>query len=260
LSNTALIPASPTNPKVGIIAAPGWIDPTAREFSGLCDQVIDIAQTIMPPVGFDYSFEQIEQVEPYLLQAAQLLKEAGSEVIIQVGPAFAYFNDYTAAGARALQQRLADACGCQVILNGVAVLDAIQELNCKRVMLACPYYDEQWKSRFLTFLHSIDLVIEGCQTFTEQGLFATQQEVDSRHYHFSEDEIKQSIRMSRISAPDAEMVLVGGAGVRFLNIIEELEQEFGIPVLSADVALHWATARAINVKITDRRLGTLLRR
>jgi maleate cis-trans isomerase len=253
---------TPSNgiPKLGIIAAPGWIDPTGREFSNLCQQAIDIAQTIMPPVGFDYSFEQIEQVEPHLESAAQLLKEAGSEVIIQVGPAFAYFNNYTSAGARALQQRLADVCGCQVILNGVAVLDAILDLDCKRVVLACPYYDKHWKKRFLTFLQSVDIQIEGCQTFTEQGLFVSQQEVDARHYQFSEAEIKQSIRLARASAPTAEMVLVGGAGVRFLNIIEELEQEFGVPVLSADVALHWATAKALNIEITSKRLGTLLRK
>jgi maleate cis-trans isomerase len=259
LSNTSLLALSYAMPKLGIIAAPGWIDPTAREFSGLCYQAIDIAQTIMPPVGFDYSFEQIEQAEPHLAYAAQLLKEAGSEVIIQVGPAFAYFNDYTAAGARALQQRLTDASGCQVILNGVAVLDAIHALDCKHVVLACPYYNEQWKSRFLIFLQSVNIVIEGCQTFTEQGLFASQQEVDARHYHFSEEEIKQSIRLSRASAPNAEMVLVGGSGVRCLNIIEKLEQEFGVPVLSADVALHWATANALNIEIKNKELGTLLR-
>nr|WP_297348318.1 hypothetical protein [uncultured Glaciecola sp.] len=148
LSKNFLRTPSDGIPKLGVIAAPGWIDPTGREFYNLCQQAIDIAQTIMPPVGFDYSFEQIEQVEPHLESAAQLLKEAGSEVIIQVGPAFAYFNDYTSAGARALQQRLEDACGCQVILNGVAVLDAILDLDCKRVVLACPYYDEHWKKTF----------------------------------------------------------------------------------------------------------------
>ncbi|MFT6329314.1 MAG: maleate cis-trans isomerase, partial [Bermanella sp.] len=53
--------------------------------------------------------------------------------------------------------------------------------------------------------------------------------------------------------------LVGGAGLRFLNIIEGLEQEFGVPVVSADVALHWATAKALNIEITDKHLGRLLR-
>ncbi|OFA31161.1 hypothetical protein BAE46_09345 [Glaciecola punicea] len=259
LSKTVLPSPSYAIPKLGIIAAPGWIDPTAREFYSLCNQAVEIAQTIMPPVGFDYSFEQIEQLEPHIKTAAQLLKDSGTELIIQVGPAFSYFNDYTSAGARALQQRLTDACGCKVILNGVAVLDAIHDLGCKRVILACPYYNEQWKLRFLTFLQSVDLVIQGCQTFTEQGIFASQQEVDARYYDFSAEEIKQSLRLARASAPNAEMVLVGGAGLRFLNIIEELEQEFGVPILSADIALHWATAKALNIDITDKKLGRLLR-
>lgn len=260
LSNIHSVKSPNDTPKLGIIAAPGWIDPTWKEFSRLCPQVIDIAQTILPPIGFDYSFEQIEQIEPHLEYAVALLKEAGSEVIIQVGPAFAYFNDDTIEGARALQQRLADASGCPVILNGVAVLDAIQDLDCKRIALACPYYNEEWKKRFLTFLQTLDLSIESCETFVEQGLFVSQEAVDARHYNFSEEEIKESIRQTRASAPNAEMVLVGGSGVRFLSIIEDLELEFGIPVLSADVALHWATAKILGVEITNKKLGTLLRR
>ena len=259
-SHSPSVKTSQSIPKLGIIVAPGWMDPTSKELSTLCPQIIDIAQTILPPVGFDYSFEQIEQLEPHLEYAARLLKEAGSELIIQVGPAFAYFNDYTAEGTRALQQRLADACGCPVILNGVAVLDAIQNLGCKRIALACPYYNVEWKKRFLTFLQTLDLSIESCETFVEQGLFVSQEAVDARHYNFSEEEIKESIRQTRASAPNAEMVLVGGSGVRFLSIIEDLELEFGIPVLSADVALHWATAKNLGIKITNEKLGTLLRR
>jgi maleate cis-trans isomerase len=260
LSNTLLVTSPQHTPKLGIITAPGWRDPTASEFSTICPEMTDIAQTIMPPVGFDYSFEQIEQLEPHLEDGAKLLQEAGSEVIIQVGPAFAYFNDYTPKGARALQQRLTDACGCKVILNGVAVLDAIQALGGKRIALACPYYNEQWKARFLTFLQPLELSIESCETFVEQRLFTSQEEVDARHYHFTEEEIKGSIRQARASAPNADMVLVAGAGVRFLNIIEDLEQELGVPVLSADVALHWATAKALGIEINNKKIGTLLRR
>ncbi len=98
--------------------------------------------------------------------------------------------------------------------------------------------------------------MNGWQTLTEQGLSGSQEEVESSQYQFSEAEIKQSIRLARASAPNAEMVLVGGAGVRFLNIIEELEQEFGVPVLSSDVALHWAPARALKMKLTTKRIAT----
>lgn len=55
----------------------------------------------------------------------------------------------------------------------MALLDAMQDLDCKRVIWACPYYNERWKSRFLTFLQSVDLVIEDSLTFTEQRLLRT---------------------------------------------------------------------------------------
>lgn len=253
-----VVPVNNTH-KLGIIAAPGWFDPTQQEFSSLCPDGVDSTQTILGPIGFDYSFDQIEQLEPHFINAGQLLAEAGSQLLAQVGPAFAYFHDNTPQGARALQYRISQACGTPVILNGVAVLDALQTFDCQRIALACPYYDPHWKARFLQFLQPLNLTIDSYQTFVEQGIFATQAEVDARHYRFSDEEIKESIRRTRIAAPKAEMVLVGGAGVRFITIIEELEEELGIPVLSADVALYWAISRALGIEISNKKLGTLLR-
>lgn len=245
--------------RLGIIAAPGWFDPTQKEFASLCPPGVASTQTILPPVGFDYSFSQMEQLEPHLTSASILLADAGSRVIGQVGPAFAYFSGGTPQGARALQQRISQACNTPVILNGVAVLDALAAFGSQRIALACPYYDAQWKAFIQEFLAPLELSIESCETFVEQGIFASQAEVDERHYQFSEHEIKESIRRTRASAPEAELVFVGGAGVRFLNIIEELETELGIPVLSADVALYWALLKALDIKIENKNLGTLLR-
>jgi maleate isomerase len=258
LNATDVITAEITQ-KLGIIAAPGWFDPTQKEFATLCPEGVDSTQTILPPSGFDYSFSQMEQLEPHLETAARLLADAGSQLIGQVGPAFAYFSGGTPEGARALQQRLSQACNVPVILHGVAVLDALAAFGSQRIALACPYYDAQWKARILEFLAPLELSIESCETFVEQGIFSSQADVDARHYQFSESEIKESIRRTRASAPEAELVFVAGAGVRFLNIIEELELELGIPVLSADVALYWALLNALNIKIDNKKLGTLLR-
>ena len=60
------------------------------------------------------------------------------------------------------------------------------------------------------------------------------------------------------AAPNAELVFVAGAGVRFLTIIQELEDELGVPILSADVALHWAMSKALKVNIENKSLGQLL--
>lgn len=110
--------------KLGIIAAPGWFDPTLSEFVSRHGCELQVTQTILAPAGFDYSFEAIRQSGDVLEVAACQLAEAGVDFIAQVGPAFAYLAGGAPAGARQLQQHLSDACGVSVILNGVAVLDA----------------------------------------------------------------------------------------------------------------------------------------
>lgn len=247
-----------TTTKLGIIAAPGWFDPTQREFDSICPSSVESTQTIMPPVGFDYSFDQIEELEPHLIHASTLLAQSGCELIAQVGPAFAYFHDDTPQGARDLQQSLTAENDVPVILNGVAVLDALDAIGGKKIALACPYYDPAWKARFLKFLAPLNYSIESCQTFVEQEIFESQEDVDARHYHFSEAEIKQSILQTRAAAPNADVLLVGGAGVRFINIIDELEAELGIPLISADVSLYWSVFRALGIRPLNKNLGTLL--
>ena len=75
---------------VGVIAAPGWIDPTATDIMACWPNQVQVTQTILGPAGFDYSFAALAECEPYLREAAQILVETGAEIVVQVGPAFAY--------------------------------------------------------------------------------------------------------------------------------------------------------------------------
>ena len=234
--------------KLGVIAAPGWFDPTAGEFMVRRADALEATQTILPPPGFDWSFEQIAQSEPGLETAARLLAEAGCEVIAQVGPAFAYRIGGSVDGARALGQRLSEACGAPVVLNGVAVLDALRETGCRRIAVSCPYYSQPWKQGFVQFLEQQGFSVAAAQTFVDQGIFARQEEVSARNYAFTESEVMASVRRTRASAPSAEAVVVSGSGVRTLNWVEELEREFGIPIIAADLALYRAVLKTLDLR------------
>jgi maleate cis-trans isomerase len=242
---------NPTNlaKKLGIIAAPGWFDPTLGEFMKMNPKGLEVTQTILPHLGFNYSFKQLEESEKYLETAACLLAEAGSQVVGQVGPAFAYFAGGTPEGARLLQKEISNACGVPLILNGVAVMDAIKAMDCQRVAVACTYYDSQWKERFLTFLNRLGLSIENSGTFVEQGIISNQAEVDSRNYNFSKSEIRENIFKVLSSTPKAEAVVVAGAGVRFLGWIDSLEAELGIPIVTADVSLYWSVSKTLDISV-----------
>ena len=86
--------------RLGIITAPGWMDPNAPDLERLYPGKLQLQQTILPPPGFDYSFASIAACEPQLVVAARLLAEAGCELIIQDGPGFACLIGRTPVGAR----------------------------------------------------------------------------------------------------------------------------------------------------------------
>jgi maleate cis-trans isomerase len=234
--------------KLGIIAAPGWFDPTQGELAQRhAAGELAITQTIMPPVSFGWSFDEIAGAEQHIDTSARLLAEAGSELIIEVGPAFAYLIGGDPQGAKALQQRLSKACGVPVILNGVAVFDALDAVGAKRIAIACPYYSPEWKVKLTAFMQRTQFEVAGFATFVELGLFASQTEVDARHYSFSPSEVQAAIRSTLTASPDVEAVMIGGSGVRTLGWIEALEDELGVPLISADRALYSATVKALGL-------------
>jgi maleate cis-trans isomerase len=233
--------------RLGIIAAPGWFEPSGAEILKRHAGEIAVTQTILGPPGFDWSFASIEQSESELLNAARLLVEAGSECVAQVGPAFAWVIGGSAAGARSLSQRLSAACGVPVVLQGTAVLDALAGLSGRRLAVACPYYSADWKQRFGQFLRDSGYRIDAFQTFVEQGIFPDQAAVAARQYDFRPADVKDSIRRTRAAAPQADAVVIGGSGVRTLNWIAELERELGLPLIAADRCLYRAAVTLLGV-------------
>jgi maleate cis-trans isomerase len=224
--------------KLGIIAAPGWMDPTMGEFMIRHSRELEVTQTILGPLDFDYSFEQIAAAEPHLIEAACLLAQAGCDVIAQVGPAFSYLIGGSSAGARALAERLRDACGVPVVLNGVAVLDMLESLDARQVAAACPYYNEVWKTMYTDFLTQSGYEVETIQSFVDQGMFPSQDVVDQRQWQFSEEEVKASVRHTVADLKVARAVLISGSGIRTLNWISQLRDELGVALISADYALY----------------------
>jgi len=229
--------------RLGIITAPGWMDPNAPDLERLYPGQLHLQQTILPPPGFDYSFASIAASEPHLVTAATMLAEAGCELIIQDGPGFGCLIGRTPAGAREAGERISRACGVPVVLNAAAILDELDRLGARRVAVAAPYYSPEWKAMFTEFLRQGDYRIEAFQTFVEQGLFADQASVSARHYRFSEDEVMASLSRTRSAAPAAEAMIVVGTGIRTAHWIDRLERELRLPLVPADTTLYRAVGR-----------------
>ena len=231
---------------VGVIAAPGWIDPTATDIMACWPNQVQVTQTILGPAGFDYSFAALAECEPYLREAAQILVETGAEIVVQVGPAFAYLGGGNSAGARQLQDRLSDAVGVPVLLNGVAVLEQLAAINAHHLALVCPYYATPWRQWFVQFLTDQGFVVDALSGFLDHQLFPDQARIDARHYNFSDQEVLACVHAGAALAPQADAVLVSGAGVRLQPLRASLTAALARPVVGADTALLDQLAILIN--------------
>jgi maleate cis-trans isomerase len=224
------------------------MDPNAPDLERLYPGQLQVQQTILPPPGFDYSFAAIAQSEPHLVTAAQLLAEAGCELIIQDGPGFGCLIGRTPAGAREAGDRIGRACGVPVVLNTVAILDELDRVGARRVAVAAPYYSPEWKSIFAEFLLHGGYRIEAFQTFVEQGLFPDQATVSARRYQFSEDEVMASLRRTRAAAPAAEAMVIVGTGIRTAHWIDRSRCELRLPLVAADDVLRRAAASRLGLR------------
>lgn len=233
--------------RLGIITAPGWMDPNAPDLEGLYPGRLHMQQTILPPPGFDYSFASIAASEPHLIAAATMLAEAGCELIVQDGPGFGCLIGKTPAGARAAGGRISQACGVPVVLNAVALLDELDRLGARKVAVAAPYYSPPWKEMFTEFLRQGGYSIEAFQTFVEQGLFPDQASVSARHYKFSEDEVLASLGRTRAAAAAAEAMIIVGTGIRTARWHDRLERQLGLPLVPADTSMYRAVARWLHL-------------
>jgi maleate cis-trans isomerase len=234
--------------RLGIIAAPGWMDPNARDLERLYPGQLHVQQTILPPPGFDYSLAAMASSEPHLLDAARMLASAGCELIIQDGPAFACLVGRSPAGARAAGERISQACGVPVVLNAVALLDELDRLGAHRLAVGAPYYNLEWKAMFTAFMQAGAYCIDAFQTFVEQGLFPDQASVNARSYQFTSDEVLASLRLTRAAAPGAEALLITGSGIRTLDWLDAARDELGLPLVAADDSLRRTVALQLGLR------------
>ena len=51
------------------------------------------------------------------------------------------------------------------------------------------------------------------------------------------------------AAPEAEAIVITGAGTRTLDLLVDLEQETGRPIVAADTILYWAIARELGLSL-----------
>jgi maleate cis-trans isomerase len=146
-----------------------------------------------------------------------------------------------------MRARVAGACACKgVVVTARAVVDALRALGATRIAVATPY-PESVNARLRAYLlhFGFDLVafeaMDGWKGGTIARL-APQVAID----------LACSVARSR---PDA--IVVSCTNFRAGEVVAEIEAQTGLPVVTANQATFWASARLAGIESTLAPLGRL---
>lgn len=200
-------------------------------------------RTLIHDVTTDGLTEMIKQVE----RAALELASAGVKVILQAGTAAAFFRGM---GHDAdLIQRITTVTGIQATTSMTAVVDALRALGIRRPAVATPYICEM-DEKLTEVLRQSGFAIAAIQ-----GLGIR------RSIDMGELEPEAAYRLARRVVERAESpdgILISCGNFRTFEIIERLEAECGLPVVTSNQAGLWRALRLAGIQDRIANLGRLL--
>jgi maleate isomerase len=196
------------------------------------------------PSGDELSASSIAAMEAELTRAASLLPRAARFDAV----AYGCTSGTTLIGAEAVAGMLRQGVETPMVTDPLtAALAALQALDVRRLGLVSPYVES--------------IAAPVCEAFLAAGFEAGEEltfgeEVEARVARIAPDSIMAA---GRQAARGADAVFLSCTNLRTLDVIDALEAELGIPVLSSNQALAWHMAQTTGAPLAADAPGELLK-
>ena len=186
--------------------------------------------------------KMVERVE----EAAKLLASADVDVIV-----FGCTTGSLVGGPeydRAIAEQIVSVTRKPVVVTARAVVEALKALGARHVAVATPYIDE------LNVLEKRFLEANGLNVIDIRGLGIKDNRAIGR---LKPDQVYKLAKSLKTSSADA--LFLSCTNMPTLDVIDALEKDLGIPVVSSNTASLWAALRSMRVKLKLSEGGTLLK-
>lgn len=147
-----------------------------------------------------------------------------------------------------IEQRIEDAAGIPAVATAASIKRAFNTLDMESVAITTPYIDE------LNELEESFLQESGYEVVNMSGLgLETDEEICAKHP-------ETAYRNARkIDCENADGVFISCTGYRTFEIIQQLEDDLGKPVVTSNQATLWNSLQSMGVDYSDIELGRLFR-
>jgi maleate isomerase len=183
------------------------------------------------------------ELEGSLAEAAASLSDVKPDIIVFHCTANSMENGM--AGEAALVETIRNASACRTITTAQAIREALTHFGIKKLVLISPYVKQ-------TNEHEIKYLAEaGFSVIHDVGLG-----LDSDGYIAVTPEQWSKI-VKENTRPEADGYLLSCTNTRTIEIIEDLENQLGKPVMTSNQATLWACLNKLGIRHSDKRLGQL---
>ncbi|MEE9533782.1 MAG: aspartate/glutamate racemase family protein, partial [Acidimicrobiia bacterium] len=147
----------------------------------------------------------------------------------------------------AIIRRIEELSGVQGVTTTTACLEAMQALGFRRMAVATPYPPEV-NDRLKAFFEGSGFEITGLETFNQPSVHD--------HADNSPEAIYQLARKAHTG--EGEGIFIACTQMRALDVAAQLEEDLGVPVVTANQAAFWAALRRLGLRDKVAGFGRLL--
>jgi len=197
--------------------------------------------------------EELLRMAEYAERAAQELASADVDMILYgcTSGSFLKGEDWN----RRFTEDLSDVIDRPVITTSTAVIEALQHLQIEEACLATPYPKET-NAKAVAWLESVGVKVVKMIELAESTYARpiTNLEIGS----FTPESVYKKIKnhVKPLSTP----LFISCTNLRTIEIIELLENDLNLPVVTSNQASLWAALRTLGVQGTSESFGRLLSR
>lgn len=186
-----------------------------------------------------------------MLEQAKEMAEAsrafGPDVLLYACAETSFFKGVT--GASELESSLGALAGRPVVSATNAMLQALRRLGIRRPAVATPY-PQQRSDQLAAVLGACGFEVASCvyrcfddEVGDEREWWGVNIQHPTAAYRLGRDALHHAVA----SAQDPDGIVVGATNFRTFEVIDVLEKDTGLPVITSNQALLWASLREIGI-------------
>lgn len=194
----------------------------------------------------DVTEEALIKMEAYAKDAAERLADAGVDIIM-----YGCTTGSLVKGKgydRQISQELEKHSGIRAVTTSTAVVEALREIGISKVAVAAPYIDEV-NAKEKQFLED-----NGIEVIRIKGLGLVKNIEIGRQEPWAAYKLAKSVYTS-----NTDGIFISCTNFRSIEIIDILETDLGVPVITSNQASMWLTLKTLGIKEKYKEYGALMK-